>query len=345
MARHYLDHASTSPLRPESADAMAAWLVAGPWGDPGRIHAEGMAARAALEDARDQLAALVGARNREVVFTSGATEALVAAVHGAAGRGRHLVLSAVEHSAVRIAAEQLAAAGTHEISVVEFQQVARAAIADIEGRGRLPLVVGGSWLYVQAIVDQWDFPPTDPEVRSRWEEALQREGSAALHARLAETDPAAAAAIEVGNGRRIVRALEVIELTGTFTARLPDPVSWKPTLWLGIDRDRSDLDERIAHRAQDMWQAGLLDEVRGLRLQSMGATASKAVGYAQALGVLDGELSEAEALEGMIVATRRLARRQQRRFRSDGRIHWCATGIESADVEQMARMVAQVTST
>lgn len=125
MARHYLDHASTSPLRPESADAMAAWLVAGPWGDPGRIHAEGMAARAALEDARDQLAALVGARNREVVFTSGATEALVAAVHGAAGRGRHLVLSAVEHSAVRIAAEQLAAAGTHEISVVEVDTLGR----------------------------------------------------------------------------------------------------------------------------------------------------------------------------------------------------------------------------
>jgi len=118
VTRHYLDHASTSPLRPEAAASMGAWLASGPWGDPGRIHTEGMTARAALEDARDQLAALVGARNREVVFTSGATEALVAAVHGAVGRGRHLVVGAVEHSAVRQAAAALVDAGTHELDVV-----------------------------------------------------------------------------------------------------------------------------------------------------------------------------------------------------------------------------------
>lgn len=125
MARHYLDHASTSPLRPEAAAAMGGWLTSGPWGDPGRIHAEGMAARAALEDARDQLAGLVGARNREVVFTSGATEALVAAVHGAAGRGHHLVVGAVEHSAVRLAAAALADAGTHEVTVVGVDATGR----------------------------------------------------------------------------------------------------------------------------------------------------------------------------------------------------------------------------
>ncbi len=118
MTRHYLDHASTSPLRPEAAAAMGDWLTSGPWGDPGRIHAEGMAARASLEDARDQLAGLVEARNREVVFTSGATEALATAVHGAAPRGTHLVVGAVEHSAVRLAAATLVDAGTHEVSVV-----------------------------------------------------------------------------------------------------------------------------------------------------------------------------------------------------------------------------------
>lgn len=131
MARHYLDHASTSPLRPEAAAAMAEWLTSGPWGDPGRIHAEGMAARGALEEARDQLAALVGARNREVVFTSGATEAIVAAVHGAAGRGRHIVLGAVEHSAVRRAAEVLASAGTHEVTIVGVDRLGRIDPAEV----------------------------------------------------------------------------------------------------------------------------------------------------------------------------------------------------------------------
>jgi len=133
VTRHYLDHASTSPLRPEAAAAVSGWLTSGPWGDPGRIHAEGMTARAALEAARDQLAALVGARNREVVFTSGATEALVSAVRGAAGRGRHLVVGAVEHSAVRLAAEALVAAGTHEVDVVGVDHLGRVdadAVAD-----------------------------------------------------------------------------------------------------------------------------------------------------------------------------------------------------------------------
>ena len=131
MARHYLDHASTSPLRPEAAAARGGWLASGPWGDPGRIHAEGMAARAALEDARDQLAALVGARNREVVFTSGATEALVSAVHGSAGRGRHIVLGAVEHSAVRRTAEALATARTHEVDIVGVDRLGRIDPAEV----------------------------------------------------------------------------------------------------------------------------------------------------------------------------------------------------------------------
>lgn len=131
MTRHYLDHASTSPLRPEAAAAMASWLSSGPWGDPGRMHAEGMTARAALEDARDQVAALVGARNREVVFTSGGTEALVSGVYGAAGRGRHLVVGAVEHSAVRLAVSRLAEAGTHEVTVVGVDRLGRVDPDDV----------------------------------------------------------------------------------------------------------------------------------------------------------------------------------------------------------------------
>lgn len=125
MQRHYLDHASTSPLRPEAVGAMRAWLTSGPWGDPGRLHAEGMASRAALEQARDQVAALVGARNREVVFTSGATEAIATAIHGAAPRGSHLVVGSVEHSAVRLAADALAARGTHEIDLVAVDRFGR----------------------------------------------------------------------------------------------------------------------------------------------------------------------------------------------------------------------------
>ncbi len=122
---------------------------------------------------------------------------------------------------------------TDEITVVEFRDAARVAITGILERGRTPIVVGGSWLYVQAIVDEMDFPPTDPDVRSRWEDELVQVGPHALHDRLREVDPQAAADIDPGNARRIVRALEVVELTGSFTARLPQPTPWHPTTWLG----------------------------------------------------------------------------------------------------------------
>jgi len=211
---------------------------------------------------------------------------------------------------------------TVEISVVEFRDAARAAIEDVQGRGRVPIVVGGSWLYVQAIVDELDFPPTDPQVRKKWQDELERVGSIGLHEELERRDPASAAAILPGNGRRIVRALEVIELTGSFTATLPEPVSWRPTLWWGIDAPRHLLDERISKRVDDMWQAGFVDEVRSLRESGIGRTASKALGYSQILDLLEGKSDEAHARANTVVTTVKFARRQRRRFRADTRITW-----------------------
>src|SRR5690606_28581356 len=154
-----------------------------------------------------------------------------------------------------------------------------------------------------------EIPPTDPEVRARWQAELARAGVERLHALLAERDPAAAAAIEPRNDRRVVRALEVIELTGRpFSATMPTRELVEPTVILGLRADRPVLDERIARRAARMWEDGLLDEVRGLVAQGLreGRTASRAVGYAQALRQLDGELSEEDAIADTVVATRRL---------------------------------------
>lgn len=209
-----------------------------------------------------------------------------------------------------------------EISVVEFRNVARTAINDIARRKRTPIVVGGSWLYVQAIVDEMDFPPTDPAVRARWEEVLSRVGPEALHDELRQRDARAAADIEPSNARRIVRALEVIELTGTFRARLPQPQSWQDTIWLGMDAPRNDLDILIERRVERMWNAGFVDEVSRIRVEGWGRTAAKALGYAQISRYLDGEIDEATARMQTVASTVKFARRQQRRFRQDARIHW-----------------------
>ena len=214
---------------------------------------------------------------------------------------------------------------TDEASVAAYQESGRADLAAIRARGAVPVVVGGSGLYVRALLDRLEIPPTDPEVRARWEAELGAVGSEALHARLAEADPAAAAAIEPRNGRRVVRALEVIELTGRpFSATLPTRDHVEPTAMIGLRADRAVLDERIALRAGGMWRAGLLDEVSALVQLGLreGRTASRAVGYAQALRQLDGELTQDEAVEDTVVATRRLARRQERWFGPDPRIVW-----------------------
>ena len=219
----------------------------------------------------------------------------------------------------------------HEVSVVEFRDRARVSVEEIQARGRDVVIVGGSWLYVQAILDEMDFPGTDPQVRARLESELIEVGPEALHARLAGLDPDAAAAILPTNGRRLVRALEVVELQGAFTARLPEPTPWREAHWIGLSCDRLVLDARISDRVDRMWESGLVEEVRELRPR-MGRTASGALGYRQVIEALDaGDADGMEiARERTVEGTRRFARRQERRFRQDARVQWVPAGT-SAD--------------
>jgi tRNA dimethylallyltransferase len=219
---------------------------------------------------------------------------------------------------------------TEPASVAEYQRLARAAVDDIAARGKVPLLVGGSGLYVRAVLEEFEFPGTDPAIRARLEEELAAVGPAPLFDRLRSADPAAAERILPGNGRRIVRALEVIELTGApFTAALPAPTPFYDSVQLGVDRDTAELDERIAARVDLMWAAGLLEEVRTLAGRGLreGRTASRALGYQQALAELDGLLTGAQAREETTRATRRFVRRQRSWFRRDPRITW----LDAAD--------------
>jgi tRNA dimethylallyltransferase len=214
---------------------------------------------------------------------------------------------------------------TQTANVADYQKLARAAIDDIIARGRTPLLVGGSGLYIRAALDDLNFPRTDRGTRSRLESELAELGAAALHARLATLDPPAAAAILPSNGRRIVRALEVIELTGRpFTASMPTYQQVRPALQLGLTLPRPELDQRIAARVDRMWQAGLEAEVKDLIRHGLrdGQTASRALGYQQLLRHLDGELTLDQAREETIKATRRFARRQESWFRRDPRVRW-----------------------
>ena len=217
---------------------------------------------------------------------------------------------------------------TEPASVAEFQKWAREAIADCQARGVTPVVVGGSSLYIRAVIDRLDFPGTDADVRGRWEAELASRGAEVLHALLAERDPDAAAQILPSNGRRIVRALEVIELTGEpFVAVLPPYESIYPDVTLiGLDVPRDVLDARIADRVDRMWAAGFVDEVRALLASGLpdGPTASRALGYRQILQFLDGEITDDEARDATIAGTRAFARRQDRLFRKDPRITWLA---------------------
>lgn len=216
---------------------------------------------------------------------------------------------------------------TQEASVAAYQRHSREDVGDVRGRGNHPVLVGGSGLYVRAALDDLRIPPMDPEVRARWDARAGTEGTPALYAVLRDRDPVAAAAIEPGNTRRIVRALEVIELTGEpFSATLPRRRFVGPTLVIGLDAPSKVIDERIDTRVLAMWKSGLLDEVRSLAAAGLraGRTASKAIGYAQALAELDGELTAAEAVAATQHATRRLARRQRSWFRPDPRITWFA---------------------
>jgi tRNA dimethylallyltransferase len=231
---------------------------------------------------------------------------------------------------------------TEPATVAEFQRWARAAIAECRTRAVVPVLVGGSALYTRAILDEFDFPGTDPAVRARYDAELAEHGSEALHSRLAELDPAAAAGIIASNGRRIVRALEVIELTGRpFTATLPEPAYADPaTVQVGVDIDRPALDVRIAARVERMWRDGLVEEVRELVETGLreGLTANRALGYRQVLAFLDGEITEDEAREQTIAGTRRFARRQDSWFRKDARISW----VRYDDPDRVERALAAI---
>ncbi|WP_424211447.1 tRNA (adenosine(37)-N6)-dimethylallyltransferase MiaA [Streptomyces sp. BI20] len=214
---------------------------------------------------------------------------------------------------------------TRTANVAEYQSLARAEIDRLLAAGRVPVLVGGSGLYVRGALDAMEFPGTDPEVRARLEAEAAEHGPGPLHQRLAALDPAAAAAILPGNGRRIIRALEVIEITGRpFTANLPGHDSVYDTVQIGVDVERPELDARIADRVDRMWASGLVDEVRALEAEGLreGLTASRALGYQQVLAALAGECTEEEARAETIRATKRFARRQNSWFRRDPRVHW-----------------------
>ena len=212
---------------------------------------------------------------------------------------------------------------TEEASVSDFQQHARELIADIHARGKRAILAGGSGLYARAALDVLEFPGTDPAIRGRLEAELETAGPAPLRARLETVDPVSAG--RLGDARRVIRALEVFELTGRpFSSFMPTREYFQPAVQIGLEVDREQLRERLARRVHTMVDSGLLDEVRkldaaGLRL---GRTAPRALGYAQFLKVLDGESDPAQAAEETIVATRQFARRQLTWFRADPRIHW-----------------------
>ncbi|WP_239376947.1 tRNA (adenosine(37)-N6)-dimethylallyltransferase MiaA [Frankia sp. Cj5] len=226
---------------------------------------------------------------------------------------------------------------THTADVASYQARARTVIDDLLSAGRTPVLVGGSGLYLRAVIDDLRFPGTDPAVRARLEQELSERGAAALHADLTARAPKAAAAILASNGRRIVRALEVLELTGGFAASLPEHRAVYDVVQIGLDHH--DLDIRVTDRVAAMWAAGMVEEVQtlaGLGLRK-GRTASRALGYAQVLAWLDGEIESSEAARlATIAATRRFVRRQRSWFRRDPRIIW----LDHPDVDQVAGMVS-----
>ncbi|MGW6660615.1 tRNA (adenosine(37)-N6)-dimethylallyltransferase MiaA [Rhodococcus sp. NPDC055024] len=222
---------------------------------------------------------------------------------------------------------------TETATVARYQSDAIAVAENLIAAGKVPVIVGGSMMYVQSLLDEWSFPATDPDVRAKWEAVLAEGGVDAVHAALVAADPVAAASILPTDGRRMVRALEVVELTGQpFAASAPqigDP-RWGTRI-LGVDRDTEELDARIRLRTELMFSDGLVDEVSALVEQGLreGVTAPRAIGYAQVLAYFDGEYDLAEARERTFIGTRRYVRRQRSWFRRDTRVQW----LDGADPE------------
>jgi tRNA dimethylallyltransferase len=217
---------------------------------------------------------------------------------------------------------------TEPATVAQFQAWGREVIDDCHQRGVTPVLVGGSALYTRGILDEFEFPGTDPDIRARLEEELAQVGAEQMYARLIVVDPAAAKQMLPQNGRRVVRALEVIEITGQpWTPSLPEPrYHYDGAVQIGVDIDRATLDLRIEQRVQQMWDGGFVEEVRGLAEHGLreGRTAYRALGYQQIMAFLDGEITLDEAKEQTVNRTRRFARRQDGWFRKDPRITWVA---------------------
>ncbi|MDN2502384.1 tRNA (adenosine(37)-N6)-dimethylallyltransferase MiaA [Nocardia nova] len=231
---------------------------------------------------------------------------------------------------------------TETATVAAYQAAASADVEDILARARVPVIVGGSMMYVQALLDEWEFPATDTRVREKWEAVLERDGVAAVHAALRAADPVAAQTILPTDGRRIVRALEVVELTGRpFAASQPQRGTprWNTTI-IGVDRETAELDARIETRTETMFAQGLVDEVRELigRGLRRGRTARRAIGYAQVLAHLDNEYDLSHARERTLIGTRRYVRRQRSWFRRDPRVHW----VDGADPRLADAVLAHV---
>ncbi len=223
---------------------------------------------------------------------------------------------------------------TRTATAADYQQLARGVLDDLLARGVTPVVVGGSGLYLRAALDDLRFPGTDPVLRSQLEDELGAHGSLALHARLRGLAPEAAARMEPTNGRRVVRALEVVLLTGEMPGRLTSYEALYDTVQVGLDA--SNLADRVAVRVDRMWEQGLVGEAAALPGLRDGLTASRALGYAQALAQLDGSLAEPAARESTVVATRRFVRRQRAWFRRDPRVHWLRRdGTEVDQTEEL----------
>ncbi|WP_374230421.1 tRNA (adenosine(37)-N6)-dimethylallyltransferase MiaA [Rhodococcus sp. ARC_M6] len=221
---------------------------------------------------------------------------------------------------------------TETATVARYQQEAITIAERLMDSGRVPVIVGGSMMYVQSLLDEWAFPATDPVVRARWEAVLADDGIGAVHAALVAADPVAAASILPTDGRRMVRALEVVELTGQpFAASAPQigEPRWGAII-LGVDRETEGLDARIRLRTDQMFESGLVGEVEGLIDRGLrdGVTAPRAIGYSQVLAHFDGEYDLDEARERTFIGTRRYVRRQRSWFRRDSRVQWIDGGAD-----------------
>jgi tRNA dimethylallyltransferase len=230
---------------------------------------------------------------------------------------------------------------TETATVARYQQAAAADVEAIAARGATPIVVGGSMMYIQSLLDEWSFPATDPAVRAKWEGRLAEVGALGLHSELARVDASAASSILPTDGRRIVRALEVVELTGQPFAALAPAIGaprWDTAI-VGLDWDTTVLDERLGHRTDKMFADGLVDEVRTLLGRGLreGVTASRALGYAQVIADLDSGGDGSAAREPTFIGTRRYVRRQRSWFRRDHRITWL-DGASSSNVGETMRI-------